>query len=188
MALALRSSLPLHSLLRLVSYSKPHLSSFSCSSSSSAAAAALLLAAPGSSCGRSVAPEQKVLHPLPSSTPKIPIHKPSRRPTSEHPKNMIHPSRELQHVTGTPQMRSLESPTHLIPDGSCSALQSLIDKPLPAKHGDHKVPKNPKSSYSSHFPNQSTPEPIGKSLTPTAEDPQHSVPGDSCSTQLASLR
>lgn len=95
---------------------------------------------------------------------------------------MIHPSRELQHVTGTPQMRSLESPTHLIPDGSCSALQSLIDKPLPAKHGDHKVPKNPKSSYSSHFPNQSTPEPIGKSLTPTAEDPQHSVPGDSCST------
>ncbi|KAM3212260.1 hypothetical protein ACQJBY_065373 [Aegilops geniculata] len=138
---------------------------------------------PGSSFGPSVAPEQEVLHSLPSSTPEIPIHKPSRRPTSDHPKNMIHPtSRELQHVTDTPQMRSLGSPTHLIPDGSCSALQPLTDKPLPAKHGDHKDPKSPRFSSSSHFPDQPSPEPIGESLTPTLPDPPHSVPGDSCST------
>ncbi|EMS58802.1 hypothetical protein TRIUR3_15983 [Triticum urartu] len=184
----------LRSLVWLMSHRNPHLSSFS----SSAAAAAIQPAAPGtaipavravqppaapdSSCSRSVALEQKVLHPLPSSTPKIPIHKPSRRPTSEHPKNMIHPSREPQLVTNTPQMRSLESPTHLIPGGSCSALQSLTDKRLPAKRGDYKDPKSPRFSSSSHFPDQPTPEPIGESLTPTLQDPPHSVPGESCST------
>ncbi|KAF7096844.1 hypothetical protein CFC21_098736 [Triticum aestivum] len=162
MALAPRSALPLRSLvwLRIMSHSKPYLISFSSSSSSDDA---ILLAArgtatpvaravqpptaPGSSCGGSVTPEQKVLHPLPSSTPKFPIHKPSR-------------------------------PALQYPDQPCNILQPLKDKPLPAKHGDHKVPQSPKFS---HFPNQSIAEPVGKSLTPL-EDPRHSVPGDSCIT------